>query len=430
MYVTDPQLWWLWQLRSDSARVSYVRFDPATIPDSAVRVTDEEIQRRYRESEKQLGEQPGRAVVSLTWIPRIISAADTAAARERLLTLRKEVVDGAKFEDVARRESSDTVSAAQGGSLGRVTKGRFVSEFEQAAFALKPGELSAPVLSPFGFHLIRVDERKGDTIAVRHILLRIQQSDSAAQRTDRLADELSRLAATSEDPRKFDSAVKKLQLPVSRVTAIEGQPLDLNGRYVPSVSAWAFSGARVGETSDLIDAEEAYYLARVDTLEPGGKATLAASRDGIREELAREKKIDRLVDSARKLSQAVAQGRTLEVAAKALGDSVESSPMFTRAMPVPGLGQLNEVIGAAFGLPVGAVSEPIRTEDAVYVIRVDKRVAADRAAWEKQKQTQREQMMQALRQQRVRDFMIGLRQNAKVEDHRNEIDQRQRAQQG
>ena len=85
---------------------------------------------------------------------------DTAAARARAARLRDEIEKGAKFEDVAKRESADTVSGAQGGSLGRGGKNRFATEFEKAAYALKVGEVSQPVLTPFGYHLIRVDNTK------------------------------------------------------------------------------------------------------------------------------------------------------------------------------------------------------------------------------------------------------------------------------
>ena len=109
--------------------------------------------------------------------------ADTAAARDRAAAIRAEVAGGAKFEDVAQRESADSVSGARGGDLGRGPRGRFVPEFETAAYALEPGELSQPVQTQFGYHVIRVDEKKGDTLALRHILVRIGQSDSTAAQT-------------------------------------------------------------------------------------------------------------------------------------------------------------------------------------------------------------------------------------------------------
>jgi parvulin-like peptidyl-prolyl isomerase len=210
-----------------------------------------------------------------------------------------------------------------------------------------------------------------------------------------------------------------------RVTATEGDPLTYNNRYVPSVSAWAFT-AKVGETSDLIDSDDAYYLARLDSLSPGGKPTLASMTSDIRTQLTLQKKLDLLALKAAQVSNAYAKGQPFDAAAKAAGLTVEHTPMFSRVTPVPGVGQANEVIGAAFGLTIGAVSDPVSTQDAVYVIKVDRHVDADRAAWQKQKDQQRTQLLQRLRQQRVQDFLADLRQNAKIEDHRKQIEQQNR----
>jgi peptidyl-prolyl cis-trans isomerase D len=200
----------------------------------------------------------------------------------------------------------------------------------------------------------------------------------------------------------------------------EGEPLTLNGRYVPSVSAWAFGGAQVGETSELFDDENGYYLARLDSIMPGGKPAFEATKDEIREAVVREKKLQQLLPRARALASAAATS-SLDQAARSQGFTVQKSDMFNRISPAPGLGRLNQAIGAAFTLPVGAVSAPIQTDDAVYVMRVDRRVNADRAAFEAQKKAQREQLEQGLREQRVRDFLENLRKEAKVEDNRAEI---------
>ena len=174
------------------------------------------------------------------------------------------------------------------------------------------------------------------------------------------------------------------------------------------MSAWAFT-ARPGETSDLIDGQDAYYVALLDSLQPGGKATLASEHDDIKQDLMRQKKLDLLMPRAQKISAAVAKGVTLEAAAKAAGLTVEQTPEFARTTTVPGLGQATQAVGAAFGLPEGAVSQPIKSDNGVFVIRVDDRVAADRAAWEKQKDDQRGRVLQGMRQQRVQQFLASRR---------------------
>jgi peptidyl-prolyl cis-trans isomerase D len=419
-HVSDAQLWTIYRDTHDSAQVSYVMFAPEVIPDSAVTVSDAEVREYFQRHRSDFAERPGRAVLSIATIPRPITAADSAATIARLNALREEIVSGrSTFEEVAERESIDTLSAIEGGFLGRQPKGRFVPEFDSVAFSMPVGEISQPVKTQFGVHLIKVDERKGDTAAIRHILIPFEQSDSSAAATDRLADELAAIEQSTESAR-FDSAVKAMGLRSDVVVAIEGNPLVWDGKYVPDLGAWPFRGAEVGSISALVSAPDAYYLARLDSLTPGGSPTLEMVQDEIRRKLMRDKKVQAAIPRAKAISDAVARGTSFEEAARQAGVEIEQTPLFTRTMAVPGLGRFTQAIGAAFALPVGAVSEPIATPNGVYVIRVDRRVTADRTAWEQQKDVQRAGMIQQLREQRVQQFMANLRQSAKIEDYRKE----------
>jgi len=420
VYASEEELWRRWQDSHDSAEVSFVAFEPDRIPDSAVRVSDDEI-RAYYDTHKKIFERPGRAKVSIIIIPRAVTAADSAAVRAHALALRARILGGEKFEDVARAESADSVSAAKGGALGSGAKGRFVAPFQTAAYALKPGEISQPVLTQFGYHIIRLDSRKGDTITLHHILLRIQQSDSAAARTDRRADSLARMAASADQPAKFDSAARALHIPILRAQTIEGNSLTVDGRYIPSVGPWAFEGAKPGETSELFDAEDGYYLARLDSLTPGGTLSLDQAKQDIRTYFMRRKKIDALVPQATSFAK-VAAASSLEGAAKLMNMEVVKTKPFTRVTGVPELAQLPEAVGAAFTLPLHVVSAPIKASGGVVVERVDNRVPASRAAFEAQKEAMRPQELQQLRQQRVREFLANLRTVAKIDDMRKQVE--------
>ena len=420
VYASEEELWRRWQDSHDSAEVSFVAFEPDRIPDSAVRVSDDEI-RAYYDTHKKIFERPGRAKVSIIIIPRAVTAADSAAVRAHALALRARILGGEKFEDVARAESADSVSAAKGGALGSGAKGRFVAPFQTAAYALKPGEISQPVLTQFGYHIIKLDSRKGDTITLHHILLRIQQSDSAAARTDRRADSLARMAASADQPAKFDSAARALHIPILRAQTIEGNSLTVDGRYIPSVGPWAFEGAKPGETSELFDAEDGYYLARLDSLTPGGTLSLDQAKQDIRTYFMRRKKIDALVPQATSFAK-VAAASSLEGAAKLMNMEVVKTKPFTRVTGVPELAQLPEAVGAAFTLPLHVVSAPIKASGGVVVERVDNRVPASRAAFEAQKEALRRQELQQLRQQRVREFLANLRTVAKIDDMRKQVE--------
>jgi peptidyl-prolyl cis-trans isomerase D len=417
LYVPDTELWRSWQDATDSAAVTYVAFRPkVTAADSSV--SDGDL-RRYYDAHKSEFDRPARAALTVLYIPRLVSAADSAAVRNRIAALRAEIAGGAKFEEVAKRESADSVSGAQGGSLGKSTRGRLVPEFEKVAYALKPGELSQPVLTQFGYHLIRVDSRAGDTLDVRHILLRIQPSDSSAALVDREADQLARLAASSDQPGKFDEAARTLKLTPFKVSVVEGEPAQHDGKYVPSVSAWAFAGAKQGESSDLFDAEDGYYLARLDSSFAGGKS-FDAVKSAVRARVSLDRAVERSVPEAQALAQA-ARTSTLESAAAAKGLTVAKTGLTTRGGVAQQFGSLGEAVGAAFALPANTVSAPIRQSDGVFVMRVDQRKPAARPAFEAQKNDLRARRVQQLRNQRLQMFLEDLRKSAKVTDKRKEI---------
>src|SRR4051812_9194090 len=420
VYVSEDQLWRRFQDQNDTAQISFVAFAPERISDSAVRVSDDEV-RAYYDTHKKLFERSGTAKVSILIIPRVVTSADSAAVRAHALALRAKILGGEKFEDIARAESADSGSAANGGSLGKGPKGRFVAPFESAAAALKPGEISQPVLTQFGYHLIRLDARNGDTLTLSHILLRIQQSDSAASRTDRRADSLARIGASSDQPAHFDSAARALQIPIIRANVVEGNPVTVNGQFIPSVGPWAFEGARPGETSELFDADDGYYLARLDSLKPGGTLSLDQAKQDIRTYLLRQKKVDALLPQAGNFAKVAAAG-SLESASKLMGMQVVNTKPFTRVTGVPELAQAPEAVGAAFALPVNTVSAPIRGTGGVVVERVDRRVPASRATFDAQKAGLRQQAMQQLRQQRVREFLTNLRAVAKIDDRRKQVE--------
>ena len=426
IYVSDAKLWSAYRDEHDSAQVSFVTFDPNTISDSAATVADADIRRYYDDNKKRF-ERRGRAVVSLLVIPRTVSAADSQAVRSRVDSLRAEIQRGANFEDVAARESEDQFTATTGGSMGTRGRGSMDPAIEKAAFALRAGELSQPVLATDGYHLLKVDTKAGDSVSLRHILRRIVQSDSNAVVTDRRADELSRIAASSTEPQRLDSAATVLGLKAETVQAFEGQPLFTGNGMAAGVSAWAFGGARRGETSDLFDTDEGYFLARLDSLIEGGTAPFEDVRDDIRTLLQRRRKGELMAAQARTFAER-ANASSLETAAQERDLTVTRTNTFARATFVPGLGRLNAAVGASFALPIGAVSEPIVTDDGVFVLRVDRRVEASPDAFEAQKAIQRANALRVLQEARIREFMEGLRENANIKDRRRQLNAAARAQ--
>src|SRR3989475_2133854 len=292
VYISDAKLWRIWRDQHESVTVAVLHIRPDQIPDSLAPVSDDEVERYYA-AHKDDFKRPATAWLSFVAEPRVADAADTAAALAKARRLRDEIARGAvKFEDAAKKESADSVSGARGGDLGWVKRNEtgFDSQFLAGLRGLTPGQLSPPVRSSFGYHLIRVEAAKGDSLHVRHILIPIVPQGRHLDAIDARTDTLDRLAATQTDGSRLDSAAQRLHLQVAQAPKlVQGDRLTL-GRYaIPDVSVWAFE-ARVGETSPGIEGERANYVFRPDSLHLAGPPPLAQVRERVRETVRYEKK--------------------------------------------------------------------------------------------------------------------------------------------
>lgn len=106
-----------------------------------------------------------------------VSRSQKEITRKELSDIRERIINGEDFAELAREYSDDPGSAQYGGELGFVERGQFVPEFEATALKMQPGELSQPIESDFGFHLIQLTERRGNRYNSRHILIKPNSSE-------------------------------------------------------------------------------------------------------------------------------------------------------------------------------------------------------------------------------------------------------------
>ncbi len=120
-----------------------------------------------------------------------VSEISKSAAMARADSARQAILDGKiTFEDFAKQYSDDPGSAENGGKLGQTNRGDLVPEYEAVAYELKPGEISKPVMSAFGVHIIRLNERVGEKINSNHILFRIEPAEGDRKLTEARADSI------------------------------------------------------------------------------------------------------------------------------------------------------------------------------------------------------------------------------------------------
>ena len=421
VYISDAKLWRIYKDQHDSVRIASLAVWPATIPDTST-INDAELS-AYIKKHPDDFKRPGVAYVRFLTVPRTPSPADSAAARARVARVRSELARGAKFEDVARRESSDSTSGQRGGDLGWIKKNEtgYVEPFMQAVRALKPGQLSAPVATQFGYHLIRIDQVKGDSVKLRHILIPVALQGAHLDQVEARADTLERLAAERSDPTTLDTVARRLGLPVSpEYQVVQGQPFALGPYRIPDVSVWAFE-APVGETSPVIEAPSGFYVFRLDSVTAAGVPPLNQIRAGASTAIRLEKQKVLARHRADSLESALRGVPDLAAAAAARGLDVQRFGPFTRLRPPSYLAREPIVVGTAFGLRVGERSGVLEGETGYFIVESLSRKLADSSAWLAQRDVQRTQLRQAVQQARIQQYMEGVRAKAKVVDRRKDI---------
>jgi peptidyl-prolyl cis-trans isomerase D len=423
--ISDPLLWERFRDQKETVRVGILTIDPAVaVPDSAVAVDRASLERYYQDHKKDFERKPA-AFVSYVALPRTPNQADTAEARQRALSLRAEIAGGVPFAEVARRESADTVSGRKGGELDEMRRSAVDSAFGAAVMSLPLHRVSEPVLSRFGFHLIEVESRKGDTFKARHILIPIEVTGSHRDLLDRQADSLEKLAAERLEGTALDTAARALGIPIGKAgPLVQGLVVSLpEAGQVPDVSIWAFQAKR-GEHSPVIEAERAFIVFRLDSVQRGGVPPLAEVRGEVEARVRLEKKLE------------VARAIGERVAAQARGTGGSPGTPLWQLATQPGFSYRTEgpfarlgapfqdpaLVGAAFGAPAGGISGPVAGTDLrVYLFQVLERVPADSAEFTKSLPVIRGQALQAARQSRVQAYLADLRSRAKIVDRRAEV---------
>lgn len=422
LYVADAKLWRIYRDQHDSVTVDMVAIGPEQVLDSSVTVSDADATRYYN-AHKADYKRPAAAWTSFVALPRMPNASDTAAALARADSLRAEAATSlAKFEDVARRESSDTVSGHQGGDLGWIKRNQpqFDTLFLAGMRGLPVGQVSRPIRSSFGFHLIRIEAEKGDSLHVRHILVPIDLAGAHRDAVESIADSLDRMVAERDSGWLLDSAAARLHLPLAHAPKLVDGDRMVLGRYViPDVGVWAFQ-RRIGETSNVIQGEVAYYVFRLDSLQKEGVAPLAQVRDEVNYRVRLEKKAALWKARTDQLATALGSSQ-LAQAAVAQGLAVQRQGPFTRLHPPPILQLEPNVVGEIFRLGVGQHSGALIGEHRGFVVQLVSRHVADSAAWVAQRDQQREALMQSARQARVDAYIAALRKRAKVVDRRKDV---------
>lgn len=356
----------------EKVAIEFVEIDASMleVPASA---DEQTLRDRYEEQRSRFVTEPQReAAHILVAVPADADAEADAAARARIEALAAQVrAEGADFAAVARENSDDLGSKAEGGYLGPVEAGVFAPAFEEALNGLQAaGDIAGPVRTADGWHLIQlVSLVPGSERSFDEVRAELEAEFQATER-DRLFSDLSNrlIEAVYKDPTALAPAAESVGLTVQR-TGLFGRAGGDGIAAIPAVREAAFTDNQKLErqTSDAIEIGPEHIVV-IHVIEHQPEATLPYEQVAVRV------RADLVADGLAKASEAQAQallaraqaGETLDALATEVGRTVATLPGVGRQAPLP-----PSIIEEAFRLPAPAEGKP-----SVGIARV----AADRHA--------------------------------------------------
>lgn len=336
-----------------------------------------------------------------------------AEVRERAQNVLTRIRDGKDFGDMAKAYSQDEASAKHGGELGFFKKGQTVPAFEEAAFALKPGQVSDPVETPMGLHLIQVEEIKPGR---KRTLAEVREEIFAALKKSKASDAaMARATKDREQALKgtpLSDLGKPLGLKVQETKLLS--KTELPAEFQTSKDLWAGVFALPpGQIGDLAATPQGMTLFRVKEKKASTILPFEEAKDRAASDLRQEKAREKAKGVAREVLANLKEGKTLREAASKMRVKVEETALFGRTAGelLPDIPSLR---GDAFALP------PRRTYlDKVYTLKGDAYVAAikqrvkpDLAEFEKNRETLKTQWIERKRIEATAQYQNTLRTDA------------------
>src|SRR5215471_1810192 len=292
---------------------------------------------------------------------------DDAAVKAKAEEILKQARAGADFAELAKKNSEDEQSAKNGGDLDYFGKGRMVPEFDAAVFAMQPGQISDLVKTQYGYHIIKLVDKKA---ATTRTLAEVRQQISDQLAYERAQAQAADLAQTLEKqiskPADLDKVAKAQGMTVQESGFFARDEPILGLGPSPEAASRAFD-MKTGEVSPALRASRGFAF-----ITPVGKQDpyvpkLDEVKERVRDEVIKQKARDLSREKATEVAAKLKTAPDFEKAAKAAGVDVKTTELIARDAPIPDLGVAPAVEAAAFKIPVGSTSDPIAVDNGTAV---------------------------------------------------------------
>jgi peptidyl-prolyl cis-trans isomerase D len=340
---------------------------------------------------------------------------DEAAVRKQAEDILQQVKAGADFAELAKKYSEDEGSKPNGGDLDYFSRGRMVPEFEAAAFALEVGQVSDIVKSQFGFHIIKVvDKKPAVTRSLDEVRPQIEEQLKRQRADQQIATRATELAAGISNTADLDRVARENGFMVTE-SEFFGRDDPVPGLGpAPQVAAAAFMLKGDAVNGPITTPRGPVFIALAGTRDPY-VPTLDQVKDRVREDVIRTRATELSRQRASQIAAALRSASDFAAAAKAQGFEAKDTQLIARGAPLPDVGVSAAVDKAAFSLPVGGVSEPITTNDATVIVRVAERDEVTPDELQNGRETFREQLLSERRGLFFSSYMAKAKERMRIE---------------
>ena len=353
----------------EGRKIQYVAFTDSNLPQGVPQVTDAEIQQYYQAHQKdyQVDDQ-----VKVRHILIKVDGNDPkadAAAKAKAQQILDELHHGGDFAKLAKENSDDPGSKEQGGELGWIKRGATVPEFDQAAFALQPGQTSGLVRTKFGYHIIQTEEKQTahtrplDEVktTIQALLTRQKEGQQEQAFAQQLAAEAQKtgLAATA--------AAHHLDLTNSDYLI---QSAVMPGLSDGSKLLAAAFAAKKGAAPQAVSTGDGYAIYQVADVKPAHAPTFDDYKTHILEDFRDQQLPQLLAKKTAELADRAHADNDLAKAAKEVGATIKSSDLVGRDAQVPEIGALATAAPQLFDMNAGQISTAINTGHSGVVAKI------------------------------------------------------------
>lgn len=389
----------------EKRKIKYAVVDVEKVRET-VKVSDAEIEAFYKQNLQQYQTPEEVRASHILFKTEGKTEADVQAKAEEVL---KRAKAGEDFDALAKQYSEDESNSGKGGDLGYFPRGAMVPEFENAAYAMKTGEISDLVKTSFGFHIIKkVDHKQATTRPVSDVRTELEDQlkwQKAQAEAEKLAKSLESQIKSAAD---LDRVAKERGLHMQETgMMLRDDPIDGLGPS-PEVSAQAFQ-LQEGAVSPVLRVARGWVFATVTGKQDPYIPQLTEVKEKVREDVVRERAAEIAKTKAAEIAATLKSAPDFAGAAKKAGLEVKSTELITRGSAVPDIGISAEVDKVAFSLPKGGVSDPVSTPQGTAIVRVVEKEDVT----PEQITAGRDQLREELVNQRRDQFFSAYMQNAK-----------------